>query len=295
MSALTHLELPLTKVASGKVRELFDIGNDRLLLVASDRISAYDVVMDQGIPYKGEVLTKMSLFWFDLLASVCPTHFITSTFDDLGLGDTGRGLEGRAMIVKKLEMLPVEFVIRGYLAGSGWKDYQSTGAVCGIPLPAGLEQSDKLPEAIFTPASKAASGHDLNISEDEAAELCGPDLLKTARGYALSLYEKAAVHAADRGIILADTKFEFGVFEGDVVLGDEVLTPDSSRLWPAEEWTPGTNPPSFDKQYLRDWLDAAGWDHSPPPPALPEDVVAQTSSRYVEAYERITGSRFEEV
>lgn len=295
-AGLTTIDLPVPRVGSGKVREIFDLGPDRLLFVASDRISAYDVVMEEPIPDKGKLLTGMSLFWFDVLSDICPNHLVTADVANLPSNLTNHApqLAGRSMIVKKLQMLPVEFVVRGYLVGSGWKDYQSTGSVCGIPLPPGLEQAQKLPEPIFTPATKATVGHDENISEDQAADLIGPDILKTAKGYAIDAYRKASDLAATRGIILADTKFEFGLSDGTVVLADEVLTPDSSRFWPADLWAPGTNPPSFDKQPLRDWLDETGWDHTPPPPTLPAEVVDETRSRYIQAYEQLTGRSFEE-
>jgi phosphoribosylaminoimidazole-succinocarboxamide synthase len=293
--AVTTFELPLPKVASGKVREIFDLGDGRLLFVASDRISAYDVVMGEGIPDKGSVLTGMTVFWLDLLRDVCPNHLLTGEAAALPPEVEGvPGLASRGLVVRRLEMLPVEFVVRGYLAGSGWKDYRRTGSVCGVPLPPGLGEASRLSEPIFTPATKAAVGHDENITEEQAAELAGPELFKTAREYAVECYRRAAAYAEGRGIILADTKFEFGVDErGEVVLADEVLTPDSSRFWPAGAWAPGSNPPSYDKQYLRDWLDAQGWGRTPPPPALPPDVVAQTRARYVEAYERLTGRPFD--
>lgn len=290
--ALVAIDLPLPHLASGKVRELFALDNN-LLFLATDRISAFDVVMNEGIPDKGRVLTALTLFWFDLTSDICPNHLISADTAEIAvLAGHRDDLSGRSMVVRKLEMLPVEFVIRGYLAGSGWKDYQSTGMVCGIPLPGGLRQSERLAEPIFTPTTKATSGHDMPLTEDEAADLCGPAVLKKAKDAAIAIYERAAATASERGIVLADTKFEFGIDDGEVVLGDEVLTPDSSRFWPADEWEPGSNPPSFDKQYLRDWLDGQGWDHEPPPPSLPDEVVDQTRSRYVEAYERLTGRSF---
>lgn len=287
--AITSIEISLPRRASGKVRELFELGPN-LLFVASDRISAYDVIMTQGIPDKGRLLTGLSLYWFDLVSDICPNHLISASGADIP-----EQLEGRSLIVEQLEMLPVEFVVRGYLAGSGWKDYQQTGSVCGIRLPPGLKEAGRLPEPLFTPATKAATGHDENITEDEAARLCGPDVLKRAKQSTINIYERAAGVAAERGIILADTKFEFGLRpDGEVVLADEVLTPDSSRFWPSDSWQPGSNPPSYDKQYLRDWLDEQGWDHEPPPPDLPDDVIEQTRLRYVEAYERMTGNVFGE-
>lgn len=290
MGALTEVDLPLPRIASGKVREAFDLGAS-VLFVTTDRISAFDVVMRRGIPDKGRVLTGMTLFWLELTKDVCPNHLITAELPPKI--EDRVDLRGRSMVVRRLEMFPVEFVIRGYLSGSGWKDYQKSGSVSGVILPKGLQESDRLPEPIFTPTTKASSGHDLPITEDEAAELCGPVLLKRAKEAALAVYEKGAEHASTRGIILADTKFEFGLLEGEVALGDEVLTPDSSRFWPKESWVPGETPPSFDKQPLRDWLDGKGWDHSPPPPDLTDQVVAETRARYVEAYERLTGMSFD--
>ncbi|HYR64068.1 MAG TPA: phosphoribosylaminoimidazolesuccinocarboxamide synthase [Actinomycetota bacterium] len=298
-TAVTSVELALPHLSSGKVRELFDLGGDGLLFVASDRISAYDVVMPQGIPDKGRLLTGMSIFWFGATSDICPNHFVSASPAELprAVRAPVEALAGRHMVVRKLEMLPVEFVVRGYLVGSGWKDYQRTGAVCGIPLPAGLVEADKLPEPIFTPATKATEGHDENISEEQAAQLCPPGTLKVARDYAVGLYKRAAGYAKGRGIILADTKFEFGLAPdgtptGEVTLADEVLTPDSSRFWPADRYQPGANPPSLDKQYLRDWLDAEGWDRKPPAPQLPPEVVDHTRASYVEAYARLTGRPF---
>jgi len=298
-TAVTSVELALPHLSSGKVRELFDLGGDGLLFVASDRISAYDVVMPQAIPDKGRLLTGMSIFWFGATSDICPNHFVSASPAELprAVRAPVEALAGRHMVVRKLEMLPVEFVVRGYLVGSGWKDYQRTGAVCGIPLPAGLVEADKLPEPIFTPATKATEGHDENISEEQAAQLCPPGTLKVARDYAVGLYKRAAGYAKGRGIILADTKFEFGLAPdgtptGEVTLADEVLTPDSSRFWPADRYQPGANPPSLDKQYLRDWLDAEGWDRKPPAPQLPPEVVDHTRASYVEAYARLTGRPF---
>jgi phosphoribosylaminoimidazole-succinocarboxamide synthase len=294
--ALTEIDLPLRKVASGKVREMFEVSGDRLMIVSTDRISAFDVVMNEGIPDKGRVLTALTLVWLDLLGDVCPHHLISDSAEDLRseLADDYEKVRGRAMLVKRLDMLPVEFVVRGYLAGSGWKDYQATGSLCGIPLPEGLRQAEELPEPLFTPATKETDGHDVNISEDQAADICGPENLKQGKEYALELYRRGREHARARGIILADTKFEFGLLDGEVVLGDEVLTPDSSRFWPADSWKPGESPPSFDKQYLRDWLEQSEWDKSPPPPTVPDDVVMGTRARYVEAYERLSDETFEE-
>jgi phosphoribosylaminoimidazole-succinocarboxamide synthase len=275
---------------SGKVRELFEVGSDQLLLVASDRISAYDVVLPQDIPDKGKVLTGLSHFWFKIMADI-PNHLISVTPSDLpdvGMND----LAGRAMLCVKADPIPVEFVVRGYLSGSGWREYTESGTVCGHELPAGLVESDRLPEPILTPATKATSGHDENITEKEAADICGEDVYLKARNYSLEVYTRAAGMARARGVLIADTKFEFGIKDGGVILIDEVLTPDSSRFWPEDSYEPGGPQPSFDKQYVRDWLDQSGWDHSPPPPELPEEIVAATRQRYLEAYERVTQQPF---
>ena len=283
-----------TPVLRGKVREVYLAGDDRLALVASDRISAYDVILPTPIPDKGRVLTGLSRHWFAQTADIVPNHLLSTHAADMP--DVLRGPEfaGRTMLVRRLEMLPIECVARGYLAGSGWRDYRDTGAVCGHPLPAGLRQADRLETPIFTPATKASSGHDENITREQAADLVGDETLAEAERITLALYARAAAACAAAGIILADTKFELGrdPETGALVLGDEAVTPDSSRLWPADDWRPGASPPSFDKQYVRDWLDASGWDHAPPGPELPEDVVAGTRGRYVDAYERITGEPF---
>src|SRR5947209_11136133 len=273
-----------TPVASGKVREIYDWG-DRLLLVASDRISTYDVVHPTPIPGKGQVLTGLSVFWFERTGQICPNHLVSYT-------DVPEQLGGRALLVEKLAMFPVECVVRGYITGSGWKDYQATGAVCGIELPPGMRESERLPEPIFTPATKAEIGdHDENVDFDRAAQIIGDrPLLEELRRLSIELYSFAADHARERGIILADTKFEFGRDrDGRIVVGDEVLTPDSSRFWPADGYEPGRPQPSFDKQYVRDWASSSGWDKTPPAPALPDQVAAGTRRRYEEAYERITG------
>jgi phosphoribosylaminoimidazole-succinocarboxamide synthase len=269
--------------ATGKVREMYAVDGD-LLMVASDRISAYDVVLPTPIPDKGKVLTQMSVFWFETTGHICPNHFISQ--------EVPEEVVGKALRVKRLEMYPVECVVRGYLSGSGWREYRDSGSICGIELPEGLRESDRLPEPIFTPATKAEVGdHDENIDFDRAAEAVGNRaLMEELRRISVELYQHAADHAAERGIILADTKFEFGASPGaEIVLGDEVLTPDSSRFWPADDYEPGRPQRSFDKQYVRDWLDQSGWDHTPPGPELPDDVVANTRSKYVDAYERITG------
>jgi len=270
--------------SSGKVREIYESGEDELIMVASDRISAFDVVMAEPIPDKGKVLTQMSVFWFETTGGIVPNHLIDQEVPD--------EVAGRALRVKRLSMYPVECVVRGYITGSGWKEYQRDGSVCGIELPSGLQESDQLPEPIFTPATKAELGeHDENIDFDRAAEIVGSrPLMEELRRVSIELYEHGRTHAHERGIILADTKFEFGSTPGaEVVLGDEVLTPDSSRYWPADDYEPGRGQASFDKQYVRDWLDEQGWDHSPPAPNLPEEVIEGTRAKYLEAYERITG------
>ena len=276
-------------IAQGKVRDIYEAGVERLLLVASDRISTYDVVHPTPIPDKGKVLTGLTAFWLDRTADICPNHLVSYT-------DVPEEHRGRAMLVERLEMAPVECVVRGYITGSGWKDYLATGAVCGIDLPAGLRESERLPEPIFTPATKADVGdHDENVDFDRAAEIVGDrPLLQELRRLSIAIYERAADHARERGIVLADTKFEFGRRpDGTIVLGDEVLTPDSSRFWPADGYEPGRGQPSFDKQYVRDWATASGWDKSPPAPEIPAEVVEGTRARYVDAYERITGEPFE--
>jgi phosphoribosylaminoimidazole-succinocarboxamide synthase len=279
-------DLPL--LASGKVREMYDLG-DRLLMVASDRISTYDVVHPTPIPDKGKVLTALSVFWFDRTGQIVPNHFLSATD---GVPDDVRG---RALVVRKLDMLPVECVVRGYITGSGWKDYQATGKVSGIELPPGLQESERLPNPIFTPSTKAEVGHDEAIDFEQAAELVGSrELMDELRRASIALYSFAADHARERGVFLADTKFEFGL-DGDdrLTLGDEVLTPDSSRFWPADGYQPGRGQPSFDKQYVRDWASQTGWDKSPPAPEIPDDVVEGTRERYVDAYERISGESFQ--
>ncbi|MGI8593534.1 MAG: phosphoribosylaminoimidazolesuccinocarboxamide synthase [Solirubrobacteraceae bacterium] len=283
----TVAELPL--LASGKVREMYDLG-DEILMVASDRVSTYDVVHPTPIPDKGKVLTGLSYFWFERTGQICPNHLVSSTE---GVPEEVRG---RALAVRRLDMVPVECVVRGYITGSGWKDYQDTGAVCGISLPEGLEESERLPEPIFTPATKADLGdHDENVDFERAVEIVGDrELMEELRRLSLALYRFALEHALDRGIILADTKFEFGRGEdGRLVLGDEVLTPDSSRFWPTEGYESGRSQPSFDKQIVRDWASGTGWDRRPPAPALPQDIVEQTRGRYLEAYELITGVPFD--
>lgn len=277
-------------VGSGKVRELFEVDNDHLLLVATDRISAYDVVLPQMIPNKGMVLTGLTAYWLEYFSDI-PNHLVGyrgADLPDVGLGD----LRGRAMLVRKAEPLPVEFVVRGFLSGSGWRQYAATGEICGHKLPPGLRESGKLDEPLLTPATKATNGHDENITEDHATAIVGADIYRAARGHALDIYRRAVELAAERGIIIADTKFEFGRIDGDVVLIDEVLTPDSSRFWPEDQYRPDRPQPSFDKQYVRDWLDEQGWDHTPPAPDLPLEVVNATTQRYLEAYERVADRPF---
>jgi phosphoribosylaminoimidazole-succinocarboxamide synthase len=286
VSALADLPL----IASGKVREIYE-GHDRtLVIVASDRISTYDVVHPTPIPDKGAVLTGLSTFWFERTASIVPNHMLSVTE---GVPEEARA---RGMLVRKLEMLPIECVVRGYLSGSGWKDYQRTGEVCGIAVPPGLTESDRLPEPIFTPATKAVEGHDENIDFDRAAELVGDRALtERVREVSLAVYQHAADHARERGIILADTKFEFGLdADGQLTLGDEVCTPDSSRFWPADQYEPGRPQPSFDKQFVRDWASSTGWDRNPPAPPIPDEVVARTREKYLEAYERVSGQSFDD-
>ena len=279
--------------ARGKVRDIYEVHDDRLLLVATDRISAFDVILPSPIPDKGRVLTGLSLHWFALTADLVPNHLISADPADLPARSTADGdLAGRAMLVRKARVIPMECVVRGYLSGSGWSQYREGGAVCGVPLPAGLTESDRLPEAIFTPTTKAATGHDLPLTPDEARELVGVGLFERLKELTIAIYERIAGTALDRGIIVADTKFEFGFVDAELTLIDEVGTPDSSRFWPVDGYAPGRGQPSFDKQYVRDWLDASGWDHEPPPPALPDDVVATTAQRYREAYDRITGEPF---
>jgi len=286
-----RIDLPgIRKVKSGKVREMFDLG-DRFLLVASDRISAFDCIMPNGIPRKGEVLTQISHFWFEKFSSFQPNHLLAGANDPLPdyLQPLAATLARRSMIVKKANPLAIECVVRGYLAGSGWKEYQKSQTVCGTPLPPGLAESAELPEPMFTPATKAETGHDENISFGQAEKLVGTAIARQARDASLRLYATARDYARQRGIIIADTKFEFGVFDGNLILIDEVLTPDSSRFWPADQYQPGRGQPSFDKQFVRDYLETLSWDKTPPAPALPAVVVAATTEKYLEAYQRLTG------
>jgi phosphoribosylaminoimidazole-succinocarboxamide synthase len=285
---------------SGKVRDLYAIGEDRLLLVASDRLSAFDVVLPTEIPDKGRVLTGLSRFWFAQTAGIVPNHLLGAAPEDLPAGivagpDVAAELRGRMMLCRRVDVLPIEVIVRGYLAGSGWKDYRRSGAVCGIALPEGLRESDRLPEPLFTPSTKAEEGHDENISVEQAAAIIGADLAKRVRDIAIALYRYGSSVAEPAGIILADTKFEFGVdpSTGELLLIDEVLTPDSSRFWDAAAYEPGRAQASYDKQFVRDWLEGQPWDKTPPGPALPGEIVAGTRARYVEAFERITGASFE--
>jgi len=280
----------LNKIRSGKVREIFDLG-EHLLFVATDRISAFDCVLPNPIPGKGAVLTQISAFWFEKFGFV-PNHVVTANFDDFP-EDLKKfpELRDRSMIVKKSEPLAVECIVRGYLVGSGWKEYQKQGTVCGQKLPAGLQLAAKLPETLFTPSTKADTGHDENISWDECRRIIGDDVAEKVRRYSIRIYEEARAYAAERGIIVADTKFEFGLRDGEVVWIDECLTPDSSRSWPADQYAPGTNPPSFVKQFVRDYLETLDWDKTPPAPSLPADVIAKTGEKYFEAFERLTGRK----
>ena len=285
--------LPFHHLASGKVREIYELDDERLLFVATDRISAYDVILDDPIPDKGRVLTGLSLYWFGFLD--VPNHLLGTDLGNLPMdGETRRKLAGRAMVVRRADVVPMECVVRGYLYGSAWREYVAGGGPTTEHLPPGLEMGSKLDEPIFTPATKATDGHDENLDEASARRLVGDELYEELRRRSVDIYTRAADHAAARGVILADTKFEFGFVGDELVLVDEVLTPDSSRYWPADEWAPGKTMPSFDKQYVRDWLDSTGWDHTPPAPRLPEKVIMGTRARYVEAYERITGRSFDQ-
>jgi len=288
---LLQIDIPgITKLKSGKVREVFDLG-DRLLFVATDRISAFDVIMPNGIPRKGEVLTQISYFWFAQTASFQANHLLSKPGEPLppNLQSFADKLGRRSMIVKKAKPLAIECVVRGYLAGSGWKEYKERQSVCGIKLPAGLKESSELPEPLFTPATKAETGHDENISFEEAAKIVGNDTAERARDASMKIYSFARDYARKRGIIIADTKFEFGQLDGKLILIDEVLTPDSSRFWPADQYAPGKSQPSFDKQFVRDYLETLDWNKNPPGPMLPADVVAKTTAKYLDAYEKLTG------
>jgi phosphoribosylaminoimidazole-succinocarboxamide synthase len=292
LDAVVQTDFPeLELYASGKVRDVYRLDDEHLLFVATDRISAFDYVLATGIPQKGRVLTQMSIFWFELLRDVVPNHMVATDVDryPATLRKYTEVLRGRSMMVVRAEMFPVECVVRGYISGSAWKEYKASGAVCGIQLPQGLKESDKLPEPIFTPATKATSGHDENISFEQMAKIIGPDFSRDLRDTSLAIYKKAADYARQRGIIIADTKFEFGRTGAGITLADEVLTPDSSRFWPAYKYQPGKVQESFDKQYVRDYLEEIHWNKLPPAPALPADVARKTSEKYVEAYRKLTG------
>lgn len=289
--ALLETHLPNREpMARGKVRDLYDLG-DSMVIAVTDRISAFDWVEPVGVPDKGKILTQMSMFWFEMMSDIVDHHVISMDLNDFpkDFQAAADQFEGRSMLVKKCEMFPVEFVIRGYLAGSGWKEYQQKGTVCDIGLPSGLVESDKLESPLYTPATKASDGHDINIHPDEAAKIIGEDWNRAASEAALKVYNMGRDYAATRGIILCDTKFEFGIREGKLMLADEVLTPDSSRFWPADQYTPGQGQPSFDKQFVRDWLETQDWDKNSPPPPLPDEIVEKTRDKYVEAYRLITG------
>ncbi len=289
--AVLETSLEHYPVRRGKVRDIYDLG-DQLLMVSTDRISAYDWVLPSGIPDKGRVLTQVSAFWFDKLDE--PHHLLNLNVEDAGLPD-GTDLEqlsGRSMLVRKCDVVPIECVVRGYLDGSGWKEYQQSETVCGIKLPSGLQQCSKLDEPIFTPATKEDSGHDINISFERMCEIIGADQAEELKRRSIDIYNRGAEYAREQGIIIADTKFEWGLFDGELILIDEVLTPDSSRFWPADQYEPGHGQPSFDKQFVRDWLSETGWDKNSEPPALPEDVIAKTREKYIEAFEQLTSQQF---
>lgn len=289
------MTLPLPHLYSGKVRDIYAVGDDQLLMVTSDRLSAFDVVLDEPILHKGRVLTAISAYWFEVLADVAGSHLVSTDVGALPpeVAAADPDLAGRIMLCRKAEMLSIECIVRGYLSGSAWKEYRTSGTMHGQALPAGLRESDQLPEPVFTPSTKS-DVHDENISFDQAAELVGADVAEQARSISLDLYARGSALARERGIIIADTKFELGFVDGELVVCDEVMTPDSSRFWSADEWAPGATPPSFDKQPVRDYLEGLDWDKNPPPPPLPEAVVSATSRRYIDAYERITGRSFAE-
>jgi phosphoribosylaminoimidazole-succinocarboxamide synthase len=291
MPALLQTEIPGLPVRRGKVRDVYDL-SDRLFLVATDRISAFDWIMPNGIPDKGRILTQISAFWFERLG--IPSHVLSLDIAaaDLPAGTNRAELAGRSMIVRKCRVVPIECVVRGYLDGSGWKEYRASGTVCGLPLPTGLVQCSRLPEPIFTPATKEESGHDINIPFERMIEIVGQATADELRRRSLDVYSRAAEYARSRGIVIADTKFEWGWHDAQIILIDEVLTPDSSRFWPADQYQPGRPQPSYDKQFVRDWLETTGWDKNSPPPELPEEVVARTREKYVEAYQRLTGRTF---
>ncbi len=295
-SVLLRTDYPELELhASGKVRDVYNLDSDHLLFVATDRISAFDYVLATGIPHKGRILTQISLFWFDFLKDIVPSHFVTADVDryPAAIRQHADELRGRSMMVMRAEMFPVECVARGYLSGSGWKEYKATGSVCGVKLPPGLKESDRLPEPMFTPATKASTGHDINISFEEMCTLMDPELSRQLRDTTLRIYKKAADYARQRGIIIADTKFEFGQTAKGITLADEVLTPDSSRFWPADTYQPGKAQDSYDKQYVRDYLGEIRWNKQPPAPALPQEVALRTSEKYLGAYRQLTGRELE--
>ena len=295
-TVLLETSIPYLKLHNkGKVREIFEIDGN-LLLVATDRISAFDVILPNGIPHKGKVLTQMSEFWFELIGELTENHLITTSIDEIDkITEEDRDLlRGRSMLVKKVDVIPVECIVRGYLAGSGWKEYKEHGTVCKINLPDNLKESDKLPEPIFTPSTKAESGHDENISFEEAVKITGKELAEEIRQKSIAIYKKASEYALTKGIIISDTKFEWGKYGDKVILIDEVLTPDSSRFWPMESYSPGKPQPSFDKQFVRDYLESCGWDKNPPPPSLTEDIIRTTSEKYLEAYTKLTGKEIKD-
>ncbi len=282
----------MKKISSGKVREIYEVDDDKLMMVVSDRISAFDVILPTPVKDKGKVLNRISEFWFDYVKDIIPNHIITTKFEEFPTEFQKEEFRDRSMLVRKLKMLPIECIVRGYITGSGWKSYQENGIVCGIELPKGLRESEKLPEPIFTPSTKAAEGHDINISFEETCNIIGKDLAEKVKKKTIEIYKKCSEYARTKGIIIADTKFEFGLDEnGELVLGDEVLTPDSSRFWPADDYEVGRSQKSFDKQYMRDWLKQNHWDAEHPTP-IPEDVIETTRAKYIEAFERITGKKF---
>ena len=282
----------MKKISSGKVREIYEVDDDKLMMVVSDRISAFDVILPTPVKDKGKVLNRISEFWFDYVKDIIPNHIITTKFEEFPTEFQKEEFRDRSMLVRKLKMLPIECIVRGYITGSGWKSYQENGIVCGIELPKGLRESEKLPEPIFTPSTKAAEGHDINISFEETCNIIGKDLAEKVKKKTIEIYKKCSEYARTKGIIIADTKFEFGLDEnGELVLGDEVLTPDSSRFWPADDYEVGRSQKSFDKQYMRDWLKQNHWDAEQPTP-IPEDVIETTRAKYIEAFERITGKKF---
>ena len=288
-------KLDLPHVYSGKVRDIYDAGNNQYLMVTSDRISAFDVVMNQSVPDKGRVLMAMSAFWFQHFSTSMKSHLISTDLSDFPASAQVPEIAGRSMLVKKVEMLPIECIVRGYITGSAWKEYKANGTMHGTPLPTDLQESEKLPEPVFTPSTKAEDGlHDENISFTQAADIVGLEIAELAKQKSLELYSQGAEYALERGIIIADTKFEMGFVDGELVIADEVLTPDSSRFWAKDEWKPGTTPPSFDKQPVRDFLDGLDWDKSPPPPELPDEVITASSKRYREGYEKISGKNLDD-